>query len=61
MVANDAKKERTKALVANIHRLGGFCISVLIIYIGTICSAFVYFTGTVMEIEGVKIQRDYYT
>ena len=24
VVANDAKKERTKALVANIHRLGEF-------------------------------------
>ena len=29
VVANDAKKERTKALVANIHRLGEFCVSVL--------------------------------
>ena len=38
VVANDAKKERTKALVANIHRLGGLCVSVLIMYFGTICN-----------------------
>lgn len=59
VVANDAKKDRTKALVANIHRLGGFCVSVLIIYIGTICNAFVYFTCMAMEMEGVKIRRDF--
>lgn len=33
VVANDAKKERIKALVANIHRLGEFCVNLLIIYI----------------------------
>lgn len=49
VVANDAKKERTKALVANIHRLGEFCVSVVIIYIATIC-----FTCMAMEKKGVK-------
>ena len=31
VVANDAKKERIKALVANIHRLGEICVSLVII------------------------------
>lgn len=54
VVANDAKKERTKALVANIHRLGEFCVSVVIIYIATICITFVCFTCMAMEKKGVK-------
>lgn len=54
VVANDAKKERTKALVANIHRLGEFCVSLVIIYIATICITFVCFTCMAMEKKGVK-------
>ena len=61
VVANDAKKERTKALVANIHRLGEFCSSVLIIYIGSICVTFLCFTPMATEKEGVKLRRSFYS
>lgn len=61
VVANDAKKERTKALVANIHRLGEFCVRVLIIFTATICITFACFTCMATEKEGVKIRRGFYS